>query len=155
MMALKGLLAATITGVVIMTANAQSDQNARSDRKFLTSKLATERQLPFSAGVLLRDTLYISGNTVDPAKIAAGISPEQEARELMEQVKKTVEQAGMTMDDVVSVQVFCTNLSFYNAFNSVYKTYFRSNFPARAFIGVGKLLFGARYELNGIAVAHK
>jgi 2-iminobutanoate/2-iminopropanoate deaminase len=155
MMALKGLLAATITGVVIMTANAQSDQNARSDRKFLTSKLATERQLPFSAGVLLRDALYISGNTVDPAKIAAGISPEQEARELMEQVKKTVEQAGMTMDDVVSVQVFCTNLSFYNAFNSVYKTYFRSNFPARAFIGVDKLLFGARYELNGIAVAHK
>lgn len=56
------------------------------------------------------------------------------------------------MDDVVSVQVFCTNLRYYDAFNRVYATYFHGRYPARAFIGVAGLLFGARYEVMGIAI---
>jgi enamine deaminase RidA (YjgF/YER057c/UK114 family) len=43
-------------------------------------------------------------------------------------------------------------VSVYDGFNSVYRTYFHGNFPARAFIGSGKLLFGARFEVQGIAV---
>ena len=67
----------------------------------------------------------------------------------------TLFEAGMTMDDVVSIQVFCTDLSLYEPFNAVYATYFHDNYPSRAFIGAGKLLFGARFEINGIAVARK
>ena len=40
----------------------------------------------------------------------------------------------------------------YDAFNSVYRTYFTTEFPARAFLGSGTLLFGARFEVMGIAV---
>jgi enamine deaminase RidA (YjgF/YER057c/UK114 family) len=43
-------------------------------------------------------------------------------------------------------------VSYYEAFNGVYRTYFHDNYPARAFIGSGKLLFGARFEVQGIAV---
>ena len=57
------------------------------------------------------------------------------------------------MDDVVSVQVFCTDLGLYQSFNSVYSKYFHEDFPARTFVGVNKLLFGARVEVNAIAVA--
>jgi len=127
---------------------------AQSDRTFLKSKLAAERHLPFSSAVHVGDTLYVAGTTADPAKVAAGLSPEQEASEVMEQVKQTVEQAGMTMDDVVSVQVFCTDLANYDAFNGVYRKYFREDFPARTFVGVAKLLFGARFEVNAVAVSH-
>jgi 2-iminobutanoate/2-iminopropanoate deaminase len=127
---------------------------AQTDRTFLKSKLAAERQLPFSSGVRVGNTLYVAGTTVDPAKVAAGLSPEQEAGEVMEQVKQAVEQAGMTMDDVVSVQVFCTDLANYDAFNGVYRKYFREDFPARTFVGVAKLLFGARFEVNAVAVSH-
>ena len=70
----------------------------------------------------------------------------------MEQIKGTVQKAGMSMDDIVSMQVFCTDLTLYDAFNSVYRTYFKANFPARAFIGGSKLLFGARFEVLGLAV---
>jgi enamine deaminase RidA (YjgF/YER057c/UK114 family) len=56
------------------------------------------------------------------------------------------------MDDLVSVQVFCSDVSHYAAFNSVYRTYFKGDFPARAFLGSGKLLFDARFEVMGIAV---
>ena len=59
----------------------------------------------------------------------------------------------MTMGDVVSVQVFCTDLGLYQSFNGVYTKYFHEDFPARTFVGVNKLLFGARVEVNAIAVA--
>jgi 2-iminobutanoate/2-iminopropanoate deaminase len=66
-----------------------------------------------------------------------------------------VEESGMSMADVVSVQVFCTDLAHYGTFNSAYRKYFGENFPARSFLGVAKLLFGARFEVNAVAVARE
>ena len=124
----------------------------QTGRVYLKSKIAQERQLPFSSGVLVGNTLYIAGVTgVDPST-KVSVTAEEEARLVMNQIKQTVLQAGMTMDDIVSVQVFCTDLANYDAFNGVYKTYFHGNYPARAFIGASSLLFGARYEVMGIAI---
>jgi 2-iminobutanoate/2-iminopropanoate deaminase len=121
-------------------------------RTYFSSPVAQQHHLPFSSGVLVGNTLYIAGTTgVDP-NTRARPNPAQEARLVMDRVKHVVEQAGMTMDDVVSIQVFCTDLRDYDAFNGVYKTYFHGHYPARTFIGVASLLFGARYEVNGIAV---
>ncbi len=58
----------------------------------------------------------------------------------------------MTMDDLVSVQVFCSDLSNYAAFNQVYRTYFTKEYPARAFLGVAHVLFDARFEVQAVAV---
>jgi 2-iminobutanoate/2-iminopropanoate deaminase len=127
--------------------------NAQGDRTFIKSKLAVERHLPFSSAVKAGDTLYVAGTTADPDRLSAGLAPEQEAVDLLGQVKQNIEKAGMTMDDVVSVQVFCTDLSLYQTFNGVYIKYFHGDFPARSFLGVSKLLFGARFEVNAIAVA--
>lgn len=124
----------------------------QSGRTYFASPLAQQRHLPFSSGVLVGNTLYIAGTTgVDPGT-KGEVSAVEEAHRVMERVKSVVEQSGMTMDDVVSVQVFCTDLRDYAAFNSVYETYFHGHYPARTFIGVASLLFGARYEVNGIAV---
>jgi 2-iminobutanoate/2-iminopropanoate deaminase len=128
-------------------------QTQSSNRTHLMSKLAAQRNLPFSSGVIAGDTLYVAGTIgLDPSTANKNISAEEEARSAMNQVKQVVEQAGMTMDDVVSVQVFCTDLANYDAFNRVYRTYFHGNYPARAFVGVDKLLFGARYEIMATAV---
>ena len=59
---------------------------------------------------------------------------------------------GMNMDDLVWVQVFCPDLSLYDEFNAIYRTYFKDHFPVRAFIGSGQLLRGAHFEVMGIAV---
>lgn len=110
-------------------------------------------QAPFSHGVLAGDTLYLSGRIgLDPKtqKIPADI--ETEARNLMEEVRSVLAQADMTVDDLVYVQVFCADVSLWDRFNAVYTTYFERDFPARAFIGAGKLLFGAHFEFQGIAV---
>jgi 2-iminobutanoate/2-iminopropanoate deaminase len=79
-------------------------------------------------------------------------SAEDEARLVMDGIKQTVESAGLTMDDVVSFQIFCTDLKPYDTFNGVYKTYFHGDYPARAFVGAAALLRGGRYEVTGIAI---
>ncbi len=78
--------------------------------------------------------------------------PAQEARNVLNAIQSTLEQAGMTMDDLVYVQIFCSDVAHYDVFNGVYRGYFTQEFPARAFVGVGTLLFDARFEIQAIAV---
>jgi len=109
--------------------------------------------LPYSDGVLVGNTLYLAGKIgVDPATGKAPADVDAEIRLLLDGVKKTLAVAEMTMDDLVSVQVFCHDLSLYDKFNEIYRTYFTKNFPARAFIGSGTLLRSGRFEVQGIAV---
>ena len=70
----------------------------------------------------------------------------------MEAVKQVLESQGMGMDDLVSVQVYCTDFALYDKFNGVYRTYFHEQFPARAFLGVASLIRGAHFEITGVAV---
>ena len=124
-----------------------------SDRKYIDKKLAAEKHLPFSDGVLVGNTLYISGHLGLDAKTGKPpASAEEEARLALDGIKQVVEAAAMTMDDLVSVQVFSPDLSLFDTFNGVYRTYFHGAFPTRAFLGSGPLLLGARFEVLGIAV---
>ena len=70
---------------------------------------------------------------------------------MLDGLKRTLESAGLTMDDLVSVQIFCSDVSLFEQFNVVYRTYFKTDFPARAFLGSGRLLFDALFEVQGIA----
>jgi 2-iminobutanoate/2-iminopropanoate deaminase len=108
--------------------------------------------LPFSDAVRSGDTLYIAGHLgLDAQTGNAPADPALEARLVMDAVKHTVESAGLTMDDLVSVTVYCTDLQLYDTFNTVYRSYFHGHYPARAFIGSGKLLRGAHFEVQGVA----
>jgi enamine deaminase RidA (YjgF/YER057c/UK114 family) len=123
------------------------------EREYINVSEARPPGLPFSDAVLAGDTLYISGaGGFDPATGELPEDPAEEARLLMESFKATLAAAGMTMDDLVSVTVYCPDLNFYDTFNAVYRTYFEGDFPARAFIGSGPLLFGMRFEMQGTAV---
>jgi 2-iminobutanoate/2-iminopropanoate deaminase len=106
---------------------------------------------PFSSAVLAGDTLYVAGTTDGGAPDAkAG------AKVVMDNIKTAVEKAGFTMDELVWVQVFATDLANYAVFNEAYRTYFKGpNLPARAFVGAGSLLGGAHFEVMGIAVKRK
>jgi len=127
-----------------------------ADRKFIVNpRPGDTKALPFSDAVLVGNTLYIAGHIgLDPKTGQAPADAEQEAHLVMDGVKKTVENAGLSMDDVVSITVFCTDLKLYDTFNGVYKTYFHGDFPARAFVGTNQLLRNGHYEVMGIAVKH-
>jgi 2-iminobutanoate/2-iminopropanoate deaminase len=109
--------------------------------------------LPYSDGVLVGNTLYLAGRIgIDPQTGKPPEDLEKEIRLLLDGMKTTLAAADMTMDNLVSVQVFCPDLSLYEKFNEIYRTYFTKNFPARAFIGSGPLLRGGRFEAQGIAI---
>jgi 2-iminobutanoate/2-iminopropanoate deaminase len=146
-MKLRGVVAGVLFLLFCVAANA-------TDRRYIVKPRSGDRKaLPFSEGVLLGDTLYIAGHVgLDAKTNLPPANAEDEARLVMDQVKQTVESAGLSMDDVVSMQIFCTDLKLYDTFNAVYSTYFHGNYPARAFLGAANLLRGGRYEVMGIAL---
>ena len=129
---------------------------ASPGREVRYMNLDESSELPFSHAVLAGDTLYVAGSLgLDPDTGAPPASAEDEARLCLDSIRAKLELAEMTMDDLVQVQVFCPDLSLYDTFNTVYRTYFDEHFPARAFIGSGPLLRGARFEVNAIGVRQR
>jgi 2-iminobutanoate/2-iminopropanoate deaminase len=109
---------------------------------------------PFTDGVMVGSTFYVAGHIgLDPATGKAAATVDAEAHLVMDAVGNTLKQAGLSLDDLVSVTVYCTDLGLYDAFNAVYRGYFHGQYPPRAFIGVNQLVRGAHFEINGIAVA--
>ncbi|HKV92590.1 MAG TPA: RidA family protein [Candidatus Angelobacter sp.] len=118
----------------------------------IRSERTVRANLPFSDAVWHGDTLYLSGHIgLDPKTGKPGATPEEEARLVLDGIKRTLEAAGLAMENLLSVQIFCSDVSLFEKFNAVYRTYFHGEFPARAFLGAGRLLFDARFEVQGIA----
>ncbi len=127
--------------------------SAQDVRRYINPRSSADSTaLPFSGAVLVGNTLYLSGTIGLDENQQVPSTAEAEARLVLNNMLSTLEAAGMTMDDLVSVQVFCSDVAHYDAFNAVYRTYFTGEFPARAFLGAGTLLFEARFEVQGVAV---
>jgi len=112
--------------------------------------------LPFSDAVLAGSTLYLAGRIgFDPKTGKPAENVEDEARFVLAGIQGVLASAGMDMNDLVYVQIFCPDMSLFERFNAVYVTFFQGELPARAFLGSGPLLYGARFEVQGIAVRRR
>ena len=122
------------------------------DREFLT--LDREGERPFSDVVRVGQTYYISGQIGLDAE--TGKPPSEagdEARVLMDGLRAMLERVGLSMSDIAQVTIHTPDVSLFSLFNEIYTSYFSGPLPARAFLGSGPLLFGARFELTAIAYA--
>jgi reactive intermediate/imine deaminase len=138
---------------LVLVALASITVHAQDPRTYINGRSQADGNVPpYSGAVLVGNTLYLAGALGTDENLEVPDNPADEARNVMNAIKSAVEAAGMTMDDIVSIQVFCTDLSQYQAFNDVYRTFFTQEYPARAFIGVASLLFDARFEVQGIAI---
>jgi reactive intermediate/imine deaminase len=127
--------------------------HAQASRTYINGRSGADENVPpYSGAVLVGDTLYLAGAIGIDENLEVPDDPADEARNVLNAIKSNIEAAGMTMDDIVSIQVFCSDVVHYQAFNDVYRTFFTQEYPARAFIGVGTLLFDARFEVQGIAI---
>jgi 2-iminobutanoate/2-iminopropanoate deaminase len=144
------VLAALVT-LVAWNASLQAEKN--TGRLYINLRDLATSGLPFSDSVLVDDTLYLAGRIgLEPDTGKPPADPKAEARLALDGLQRTLAKAGMTMDDLVYVQVFCSDLALFDDWNQVYRGYFKKDFPARAFIGSGPLLRGGRFEVQGIAV---
>jgi 2-iminobutanoate/2-iminopropanoate deaminase len=145
-----------LIGLVMGVALAGTAQQPPIRRYFKASNPLLEQQglpVPYSDAVLVGNTMYIAGRIgTDPKSGAIPQDVQQEIKFVLDSFKTALASGGMTTDDVVMVQIHCPDLSLYNKFNAVYRTYFPKEFPARAFLGSGPLLDGAHFEMLGVAV---
>jgi 2-iminobutanoate/2-iminopropanoate deaminase len=126
--------------------------SAGGDRSYVWPSRPNGDGPPFSGAVRVGDTLYLSGDIGLDEEGKVPATAKAEARLLLDSIKGTLETAGFTMDDLVTVTVYCSDVKHYDDFNQVYRSYFKKEFPARAFVGAGRLLFDARFEMQAIAV---
>ena len=104
----------------------------------------------YSQAIRVGDTVYLSGQIpLDPrtGELVQG-NFEGEVRRVLENLKAVASAAGGSLDQVVKLNVFLTDMSQFAKVNEVMQQYFREPYPARAAIGVAALPRGARVEME-------
>jgi len=121
---------------------------AASEKKFIMPE-GYNRGLPFTPGILVDGTLYIAGFSGEDAK--TGVIPEDfetEVKQALDKVGVILKEADMDYKDVVSVQVYLTDMTLFERMNNVYRTYFDEPRPTRSIMGLKELIGPARFEIT-------
>jgi 2-iminobutanoate/2-iminopropanoate deaminase len=147
-----GLMLGLATNVVIRGDEQASQSAAR--RRVIRPEKIPNTGLPYSPGILVGNTLYLSGNLgrdpVTAELVRGGI--EAEMRQALANMREVLKAAGMDFKDVTTVTVYITSFDDFAKFNAVYREYFPADPPARATVQVAALNAGAKVELQMIAV---
>lgn len=107
---------------------------------------------PYSQAVAVNNTVYLSGQIgLDPVSmtlVEGGI--EAQTLQVMANLKAVVEAAGGSLDQLVRVTLYLTDLAHFSTVNDAMARHFKAPYPARATIGVAALPRGALVEMDGI-----
>lgn len=109
---------------------------------------------PYLPGVVGGNTVYVSGTLpfdTDNNVVHVGDAAAQ-TRHVLETIRRVIETAGGTMDDVVMNHIFLTDWAHYTSLNTVYAEYFPGDKPARFCIQCGLVKPDALVEIATVAV---
>ncbi len=113
---------------------------------------------PYSQGIIANgQLLYTAGQVaIDPAsgQLLQG-DIEVQTRQVMNNLKAIIEQAGGTMQEVVKTTVFLKDMNEFGSMNEVYGEFFPSNPPARSTVEVARLPKDFKVEIDAIVVLHQ
>ena len=125
--------------------------------KAIITKKAPAAIGPYSQAIQVGNLVYTSGQIpIDPATgafVEGGIK--EQTRQSLTNVKAILEEAGLTMKNVVKTTVFMADMGDFADMNSVYAEFFAEPFPARSAVAVKTLPKGALVEIEVIAEAAK
>ncbi|KXK46500.1 MAG: RutC family protein [Bacteroidetes bacterium ADurb.Bin141] len=122
-------------------------------KKIINSKNAPAPIGPYSQAVQTGNLLFVSGQiAIDPStgqlKTA---SIEEQAKQVMENLKAVLAEAGLNFSHIIKTTIFLTSMSDFDAVNKVYGSYFTDNFPARETVAVAGLPKNVNVEISVIA----
>lgn len=121
-------------------------------KKEISSLSAPKAIGPYSQAILSGDTLYVSGNIpVNPSDGGIPDGIEAQTKQVFENMKAVLKEAGMDFSDVVKTTAFLTDLDNFAAFNALYSDYFIAPYPARSCVEVSKLPKGILVEVECVA----
>jgi 2-iminobutanoate/2-iminopropanoate deaminase len=110
------------------------------------------RGLPFTPGILVDGTLYVAGfSGEDPQTGAVPRDFEIEVKQAIEKIGVILKAADMQYSDVVSVQVYLTDMKLFERMNAVYRSYFPEPRPTRTIVGIAKLIGKSKIEITATA----
>src|SRR5690606_8870092 len=113
---------------------------------------------PYSQAVLSGNTLYVSGQIPLNPKSGELVmnSIEEQTKQVMENLKAVLSEAGMSFDNVVKATIFITDMNDFSKINSVYGSYFsEENAPARETVQVSRLPKDVNVEISVISVMYQ
>ena len=121
-----------------------------ADKKVIRPKGA-EANAGWSHGILVDGTLYVSGMAGEDAAGKVPATFEAEMKLSLDNISAVLNEAGMSLADVVSVQVYLTSGSLFDRMNTVYKATFPDPKPTRTTVVVAKLVGPGHVEITATA----
>lgn len=107
---------------------------------------------PYSQAIKMGDTVYLSGQIPLVPETMTLIEGDISAQthQVFKNLSAVCEAAGGSLQDIVKLNIFLTDLSHFTTVNEIMQEYFQQPYPARAAIGVAELPKGAQVEMDGI-----
>lgn len=122
-------------------------------RQIVSSPAAPKAIGPYSQAVWTANLLYCSGQTpIDPATgklVDGGIS--EQTQQAFDNLEAFLRDAGLSMGDVIKVNVYLTSMSNFAGMNAVYQSRFQAPYPARTTVAVAELPLKALVEIELVA----
>jgi 2-iminobutanoate/2-iminopropanoate deaminase len=122
-------------------------------RKTVSSASAPKAIGPYSHAVWTENLLYLSGQTpIDPqtGKLIEG-SIEEQTQRVFDNLAAVLEDAGLSLDNVIKVNVYLISMSSFASMNAVYQARFNAPYPARTTVAVAELPLNAQVEIELVA----
>lgn len=107
----------------------------------------------YSQAVRVDHTVYLSGQIgLDPATMQMAEGVEAQIHRVFQNLRAVATAAGSSLDDMVKLNVYLTDLAHFASVNEIMAGYFHQPYPARAAVGVAALPRGALVEMDGVLV---
>ncbi|MGA7595543.1 MAG: RidA family protein [Gallionella sp.] len=124
-----------------------------ANRKFIQTPDAPAAIGTFSQGVLVGDSVYLSGQIgLDPVTMQMVEGIEAQIHRVFQNLRAVASAADSSFNDLVKLNVYLTDLDHFAKVNEIMAGYFRQPYPARAAVGVADLPHGALVEMDGVLV---
>lgn len=122
-------------------------------KKVISTTAAPAAIGPYSQAILVNNTLYASGQLgLDPETMELKEGITEQTKQVFENIKAVLNEAGMTINDVVKTTCFLNSMDDFAAMNEVYATQFTGIFPARSAVAVKTLPKNALVEIEILAI---
>jgi len=129
-----------------------SQEIIKMSKEIVSTENAPQAIGPYSQAVKAGNLMFISGQIPLDPKTGDLVSEsiEDQAKQVLDNVKSICEASGNSLDDIVKISIFLTDLSNFSVVNDVMKEYFSEPYPARATVEVSGLPLGVNVEIEAI-----
>tara|TARA_B100001029_G_scaffold139129_1_gene118380 strand:- start:52 stop:522 length:471 start_codon:yes stop_codon:yes gene_type:complete len=138
--------------ILILTISIFSKELNQMSKEIISTKNAPQAIGPYSQAVKTGNLMFISGQiplNPETGDLVSG-SIEDEANQVLNNIKSICEAAGNSLEDIIKITIFLTDLDNFATVNEVMKEHFSEPYPARATIEVSGLPLGVNVEIEAI-----